>query len=145
MLTSLPIVHAIAKVGKITEEEDNLHTSPQLLFVLDKKSTNSCLYVHNRSAATVLFKLQIIVRINLDLHVLDLHVPDLHVLDLNVVDINLLDIFTDTENSVLSFVAYYQDDAERITYLEERRYKIKYLPFDWNLNEWQADQGAAAS
>ncbi|HXV27862.1 MAG TPA: hypothetical protein VD913_02755, partial [bacterium] len=37
--------------------------------------------------------------------------------------------------AVLSFIAHYLEDAKKIEYLEEGRYKIKYLPFDWDLNE----------
>ena len=55
------------------------------------------------------------------------------------------EIFTDVENAVLSFVAYYMEDADKINFLEQRRYKIKYLPFDWGLNEWHSDQGTAQS
>lgn len=51
------------------------------------------------------------------------------------------EIFTPGENAVLSFVAYYLDDVEKIQFLEERRYKIKYLPFDWKLNVWQDGAG----
>ncbi len=37
--------------------------------------------------------------------------------------------------AVLSFIAHYLEDAKKIEYLEEGRYKIKYLPFEWALNE----------
>ena len=41
------------------------------------------------------------------------------------------------ELAVLSFIAHYLEDAEKLEYLEEGNYKIKYLPFDWNLNDWR--------
>jgi len=37
--------------------------------------------------------------------------------------------------AVLSFVVHYLEDAKKIEYLEARRYKVKYLPFEWALNE----------
>ena len=39
------------------------------------------------------------------------------------------------EYAVLSFVANYLDDLEKIEFLEEGAYKIKYPKFDWALNE----------
>lgn len=39
--------------------------------------------------------------------------------------------------AVLSFIANYLDDFEKVRFLEEGNYKIKYLPFDWDLNEWK--------
>ncbi|MBN1687839.1 MAG: DUF547 domain-containing protein [Candidatus Omnitrophica bacterium] len=47
-------------------------------------------------------------------------------------DLNL----TEDEFAVLSFLAHYLDDAEKIQFLEEDKYKLKYLPFDWDLNLW---------
>ena len=44
---------------------------------------------------------------------------------------------SDEEYAVLSFIAHYLEDAKKIEYLEEGGYKIKYLPFDWSLNEWR--------
>lgn len=38
--------------------------------------------------------------------------------------------------AILSFLAYYLEDAAQIAYLESGKFKIKYLPFDWSLNEW---------
>ena len=38
--------------------------------------------------------------------------------------------------AVLSFLAHYLEDAGKINFLEEGEYKVKYLPFDWSLNEW---------
>ncbi len=37
--------------------------------------------------------------------------------------------------AVLSFIVHYLEDAKKIEYLEARRYKVKYLPFEWALNE----------
>lgn len=39
--------------------------------------------------------------------------------------------------SILSFLAYYLEDEEKIRYLEDSKYKIKYLSFDWTLNDWK--------
>ena len=44
--------------------------------------------------------------------------------------------FSKHELAVLSFLAHYLNDTEKISYLEERNYKVAYLPFDWDLNEW---------
>lgn len=44
--------------------------------------------------------------------------------------------FSTEEYAVLSFLHHYLENAEKISYLEEGEYKIKYLPFDWSLNEW---------
>lgn len=48
--------------------------------------------------------------------------------------------FTRTEFAVMSFLAHYLEDSEKITFLEEGRYKIKYKDFDWSLNEWVQDR-----
>lgn len=42
------------------------------------------------------------------------------------------------EFSFLSFISYYLENAEKAGFLEEGRYKIKYLPYDWSLNDWKA-------
>lgn len=47
--------------------------------------------------------------------------------------------FSRTEEAMLAFVAYYLDDLAKIQFLESRNYKVKYLKFDWALNEWQRD------
>ncbi len=47
------------------------------------------------------------------------------------------------EYAVLSFAANYHDDPEIVSYLEDSRYKIKYLPFDWSLNDWRTGQSTA--
>lgn len=40
------------------------------------------------------------------------------------------------EWAVLSFLAHYLDDSQKVDFLREGRYKIKYEVFDWRLNEW---------
>ena len=47
--------------------------------------------------------------------------------------------FSEEEYAVLSFLANYLKDENKIQYLEESRYKIKYLDFDWSLNEWRSE------
>lgn len=47
--------------------------------------------------------------------------------------------FTDIENAVLSFIAHYITNSDKLIYLEDRNYKIKYMSFDWSLKEWQSD------
>jgi hypothetical protein len=42
---------------------------------------------------------------------------------------------TSEEKAVLSFVAYYLGDAQKLRFLEERNYRVDYLPFDWSLND----------
>ncbi|MSR77567.1 MAG: DUF547 domain-containing protein [Candidatus Omnitrophica bacterium] len=44
--------------------------------------------------------------------------------------------FSDWDFSVLSFIVNYLDDTEKIRFLENEKYKIKYISFDWSLNEW---------
>ena len=39
------------------------------------------------------------------------------------------------EYAVLSFISHYAQDLDKIQYLQEGRYKIKYLDFDWRLNQ----------
>jgi hypothetical protein len=46
------------------------------------------------------------------------------------------------EEAVLSFIAYYLNDAEKLDFLESRHYKIKYQVVDWSLNEFH---GAVAA
>lgn len=48
------------------------------------------------------------------------------------------------EFAVVSFLAHYSGDAAWIQYLEEGRYKIKYLPYDWSLNEWRSEEKSSA-
>lgn len=52
--------------------------------------------------------------------------------------------FSLEENSVLAFLAYYLNDRSKIEFLESKSYKIKYLTFDWSLNDWQAAPAAAS-
>ncbi len=48
--------------------------------------------------------------------------------------------------AVLSFVAHYLTDLKKIEFLESSNYKVKYLPFDWSLNEWvPREEKASAS
>lgn len=47
--------------------------------------------------------------------------------------------FSPTEYAGLSFIAHYLDDPEKARFLEEEDFKIKYLEFDWTLNDWPAD------
>ncbi len=47
--------------------------------------------------------------------------------------------FSEEEYAVLSFLANYLKDESKIQYLEESRFKIKYLDFDWGLNEWRSE------
>ncbi|OQA51326.1 MAG: hypothetical protein BWY44_01125 [Candidatus Omnitrophica bacterium ADurb.Bin292] len=44
--------------------------------------------------------------------------------------------FSREEMSILSFLIYYSEDLQKIEFLEEGRYKIKYMPFDPELNDW---------
>ncbi len=52
---------------------------------------------------------------------------------------------TGEEYAVLSFFNHYLEDAEKIQYLQEARYKIKYLPFDWDLNDWHGPEKSVTS
>jgi hypothetical protein len=45
--------------------------------------------------------------------------------------------FTETENAVISFLAYYLEDEAKVEYLQGAKYKISYPPFDWSLNDWK--------
>jgi len=42
---------------------------------------------------------------------------------------------TTEQQSVLSFLAFYLRDAAKVEYLEGDQYKVKYMPFNWALNE----------
>lgn len=44
--------------------------------------------------------------------------------------------FTPPDMAVLSFVRHYTQDTEKIDFLENLSFKIKYLPFDWTLADW---------
>ncbi len=39
--------------------------------------------------------------------------------------------------AVLSFMAHYLEDIDKITFLQQGDYKLKYTNFDWSLNEWK--------
>jgi len=43
--------------------------------------------------------------------------------------------FSEQEFAVLSFLAFYLEDSEKITYLNTRKYRIRYLDYDWSLND----------
>ena len=49
--------------------------------------------------------------------------------------------FSEDDNAVLSFLAYYLEDEAKGEYLQEAKYKIEYPAFDWTLNDWK--KGAA--
>jgi hypothetical protein len=43
----------------------------------------------------------------------------------------------DTDNAVLSFLAYYLEDEAKGEYLQAGKYKIEYPQFNWSLNDWK--------
>jgi len=45
--------------------------------------------------------------------------------------------FSESDNSVLAFLAYYLEDEAKGEYLQEAKYKIEYPAFDWSLNDWK--------
>jgi hypothetical protein len=47
--------------------------------------------------------------------------------------------FSDADNAVLSFLAYYLEDEAKGEYLQEGQYKIEYPSFDWSLNDWKRE------
>lgn len=47
------------------------------------------------------------------------------------------------DHAVLSFIANYLNNSEKVLYLEEGNYKIKYLNFDWSLNDSNSNTVAA--
>jgi len=47
--------------------------------------------------------------------------------------------FSDNDNAVLSFLAYYLEDEAKGEYLQDAKYKIEYPPFDWSLNDWKKE------
>jgi len=49
--------------------------------------------------------------------------------------------FSESDNAVLSFFAYYLEDEAKEEYLQDAKYKIEYPAFDWTLNDWK--KGAA--
>ncbi|HLD69990.1 MAG TPA: DUF547 domain-containing protein [Candidatus Omnitrophota bacterium] len=42
---------------------------------------------------------------------------------------------TQQESAIISFVAYYLNDAKSVEFLEANDFKIKYFVFDWSLND----------
>ena len=48
------------------------------------------------------------------------------------------------EYAVVSFIAHYLNDPQKIQYLEEGNYKIKYLFFDSTLHDWRPSSSGAA-
>lgn len=44
---------------------------------------------------------------------------------------------TPEELSILSFVRFFLQEEEKIRYLEEGGYKVKFSKFDWTLNDWK--------
>ena len=50
--------------------------------------------------------------------------------------------FSEQEMAVISFLAHYLEDQNKVSYLEEKNYKIQYLPFDWSLNDWHSEKKA---
>ena len=49
--------------------------------------------------------------------------------------------FSESEDAVLSFLAYYLENEAKEEYLQDGKYKIEYPSFDWSLNDWK--EGAA--
>ncbi|MFA5167713.1 MAG: DUF547 domain-containing protein [Candidatus Omnitrophota bacterium] len=47
--------------------------------------------------------------------------------------------FSESDNAVLSFLAYYLEDEAKEEYLQEAKYKIEYPAFDWTLNDWKKE------
>jgi len=48
--------------------------------------------------------------------------------------------FTPPDMAVLSFIRHYIHDAEAIDFLDGLQFKIKYLPFDWTLADWNGQE-----
>jgi len=47
--------------------------------------------------------------------------------------------FSESDNAVLSFLAYYLEDEAKGEYLQEANYKIEYPSFDWSLNDFNKE------
>jgi hypothetical protein len=47
--------------------------------------------------------------------------------------------FSASDNAVLSFLVYYLEDEAKGEYLQEAKYKIEYLSFDWSLNDFKKE------
>ena len=39
------------------------------------------------------------------------------------------------ERAALSFIAHFLEDPKKVEYLREGDYKVKYVPYDWRLNQ----------
>lgn len=52
--------------------------------------------------------------------------------------------FEPAEYAVLSFLAHYLDDPQKVDFLEGEDFKIDYPPFDWSLNEWNREEKNAS-
>jgi len=52
--------------------------------------------------------------------------------------------FTAEEYAVLSFIAYYHDSVDMLQFLEEGKFRIKYVSFNWGLNEWLPSETASS-
>lgn len=48
--------------------------------------------------------------------------------------------FSEDEYAVLSFIANYLTNEKKVQYLEEGVYKMKYLDFNWGLNDWRSEE-----
>ncbi len=46
--------------------------------------------------------------------------------------------FSSADTAVLSFLMYYLEDEEKGEYLQQGKYKIEYVPFNWALNDQDA-------
>ena len=49
------------------------------------------------------------------------------------------------EVPVIAFMSYYLEEGDKIRFLEEGKYKVKYKEFDWNLNEWHRPKDSTLS
>jgi hypothetical protein len=47
--------------------------------------------------------------------------------------------FSEADNAILSFLAYYLEDEAKGEYLQEGNYKIEYPSFDWSLNDFKKE------
>ncbi|MFH1800004.1 MAG: DUF547 domain-containing protein [Candidatus Omnitrophota bacterium] len=47
--------------------------------------------------------------------------------------------FSEDDNAILSFLAYYLEDEAKGEYLQEANYKIEYPSFDWSLNDFKKE------
>lgn len=47
--------------------------------------------------------------------------------------------FSESDNAILSFLAYYLEDEAKGEYLQEGKYKIEFPAFDWSLNDFKKE------